>query len=919
MPPRSPLRSSPESPLPSPLDSPLRSPQGVPRHRRRPAPHVARWRRALAEAAVAACAVGALGALGGLVALGGLPLPASASDPEARPAVREFNRLDPLLRRVVLTATSASSGAGQGLFEFPPTVPVVHDDLGVPRLPCWIHLDLPADAIPDQPPAGGLTLETVRRGIEACLDAPVAAGLRSAGPALLRGRFSLEEIARIEESPGVVRIEVARRARPMLDESREECGALTVQAPTGAPPYYHGFSGRYVVIGVIDTGADVTHEDFADAEGNTRIARAWDQTVATENPPGAFGYGREWNATEIDQGLCTMTDTQGHGTHVLGTAGGGGGATGGGQPAWQYVGIAPEAILVVVKTSFFTTDVLDAIDYVFALADAWGRRAVVNLSLGHQWGPHDGNESLESAVQSRCGPGRIVVAAAGNQQQDGIHAELTLPSGAGGNVTFTIPAYAPQAGALNDAVYLDGYEPDGAGTQITLTTPHGHVVGPVGPGGSTTVATADGAVTIDRSPHPGPSDNLFIEIIDQSAAAPPATGTWTLQVDNPAKEGPKTPITVDVWLPDYTIAGAPVFVSGRTDQKLVASPAGADSVIAVGAYITKRCWTSTNGSTYCYQGNPPIGSLASFSSRGPRRDGALKPDLCAPGMGIGAALSAQSSPGVAVTLADTRHVINQGTSMAAPHVAGVVALMLEARGALSVEQTLERLRSSARTDEHASGLPNAAWGFGKVDAIGATAGASPVLVLAPRLAWEEAGLALEWHVPDAFSRLRFAIYRGARYEEASLRGETGFGPAYRFIDADPAAEAEPVYWLQPLPAGDFRPHFGPFSPEDPKAGDSVSNAAFALGLPYPNPATQRLAWELFLPRPGRVFLRFVDLQGRVIEAIETDRLPAGRHPMIWELRDAHGQAPAAGFYWLHARWNGQERTQRALILPANAR
>jgi hypothetical protein len=117
-------------------------------------------------------------------------------------------------------------------------------------------------------------------------------------------------------------------------------------------------------------------------------------------------------------------------------------------------------------------------------------------------------------------------------------------------------------------------------------------------------------------------------------------------------------------------------------------------------------------------------ALAQSSSRGPTTDGRLKPDLCAPGVGI---MSAR--PGArAVTACSDRcldtYVTMEGTSMAAPHVTGIVALMFQRNPHLTYEQARAELVLSCRAPDPitAPTLPNINWGAGKVDAEVACAG-----------------------------------------------------------------------------------------------------------------------------------------------------------------------------------------------------
>jgi subtilisin family serine protease len=148
-------------------------------------------------------------------------------------------------------------------------------------------------------------------------------------------------------APGVTRVSAAAPVYPMLDVSAQEIDADNIWG--AKPPQFTGKSGKGVVVGIVDTGIDTTHPDFRDASNHTRIKWAWNQT-AIGNKPVGFTYGAEYTQSEIDLGTAVINDTDGHGTHVAGIACGNGRATGNAQPAYQYVGIAPEADIVMVLT-----------------------------------------------------------------------------------------------------------------------------------------------------------------------------------------------------------------------------------------------------------------------------------------------------------------------------------------------------------------------------------------------------------------------------------------------------------------------------------------------------------------------------------------------------------------------------------------
>ncbi|GAA2967342.1 S8 family serine peptidase [Actinokineospora diospyrosa] len=135
--------------------------------------------------------------------------------------------------------------------------------------------------------------------------------------------------------------------------------------------------------------------------------------------------------------------------------------------------------------------------------------------------------------------------------------------------------------------------------------------------------------------------------------------------------------------------------SGRA--KTVGSPGSADAALTVGSVERDD-------------------SLSFFSSRGPRvGDGAVKPDVTAPGSGIAAAKSADGFLGDPV---EPGYVAMSGTSMASPHVAGAAALIAQKHPDWSGAQLKAALTASAKPSAGASGFDQ---GAGRVDVARAVA------------------------------------------------------------------------------------------------------------------------------------------------------------------------------------------------------
>ena len=153
-----------------------------------------------------------------------------------------------------------------------------------------------------------------------------------------------EKILPVSDLHGMIRIQGARIFEPNNDVATADADVRTQVWGSSTPPY-PGNSGVGVLIGVVDTGFDYTHDDFRTAGNISRFHAIWDQQFGSSPPPGFTG-GTLWNNTSLTNLTSTTTDPQAHGTHVMGIAGGNGRGTDGQEPQYKYAGIAPDATLI---------------------------------------------------------------------------------------------------------------------------------------------------------------------------------------------------------------------------------------------------------------------------------------------------------------------------------------------------------------------------------------------------------------------------------------------------------------------------------------------------------------------------------------------------------------------------------------------
>ncbi|MCS7133648.1 MAG: S8 family peptidase [Candidatus Caldarchaeum sp.] len=492
-----------------------------------------------------------------------------------------------------------------------------------------------------------------------------------------------------------------RTYKPLLDVSIAEIGIPEISNITGIN--VPNVDGRGVLIAIVDTGVDYTHPAFMTPDGRSRILYIWDQTVGGK-PPTEFGYGYECVGEEIRLGTCPQRDTVGHGTIVASVA------AGGIYGDWRLRGVAPGAELIVVKTGgpacggrrwfFNEKGLLDGIAYAVTKSFELNRRLVVVLSLGTDIGAHDGSTPMEKALEKWAERGVLFVVAAGNSANDSRHVEGTLTSDEELVLRWTIPSETT-------SVSISFVTHPKNRLQIKVTNPVGTIIDVPVNGSKTT-----GRIKVESSET---SSGLLKEVLVEVSSDELPPGIWRLTI--------KPLQVVDgrwhAWIQSDTCdEESESFIASSgyeiTPAYTVTIPGTAKKVLTVGAYTTKTRWTAS-GQTWNVFGE--VGRIEFYSGRGPTSDGRVKPDVTAPG---GIVVGARSKDAPTQSFSPGRlYAVSRGTSMAAPHVAGVAALILQLGPSLTVDQVIALVKGNARTDDFTGDIGengSNVWGWGKVNA-----------------------------------------------------------------------------------------------------------------------------------------------------------------------------------------------------------
>lgn len=461
----------------------------------------------------------------------------------------------------------------------------------------------------------------------------------------------MEAIAELDE---VVQISLGFELEPMMRVARKTTKVDDVHKAAASSGLSHGYTGKGVIVGMMDTGLDPNHLNFRDADGNLRIKNYWEIK-------GADGSVVLYDTPEKIGAFETDLRQETHATHVLGIMAGSHNArpgsgngmvatvSGTGRPSISatnvnpYYGVAKDAEMSVCSGTLENNNITIAAGRFRDYVKTTGKPGVLNFSLGSQRGPHDGSDASSIALAD-VGKDVLICMSAGNEGDANISLSKTLTASDKTVKTFV------STGLVGEG-YLDIWSSGAQTLKVTLAAinlTNGNVVGTFEVptpsafsfiGGtsvpySNVVKNAQFGNTFGQSSYIGYSANLNtannrydVYMTFKLSGSTPNIAAAVIVEGAPGN-------LIDMY-------GSMVLQANGMSGYLAGSPANSingmacgDNVLVVGAYVNANPYMTIAGEKSWDKSVYPQYGIASFSSYGHTFQGRQLPDVVGPGMGM---------------------------------------------------------------------------------------------------------------------------------------------------------------------------------------------------------------------------------------------------------------------------------------------
>jgi Kef-type K+ transport system membrane component KefB/subtilisin family serine protease len=546
-------------------------------------------------------------------------------------------------------------------------------------------------------------------------------------------------LSALSREPQVLRIEAGEPCVAYMDTSRH---VTHIDAMHSGRLAETPWTGKGVVMGIMDIGFDLTHPTFYSTDGSDyRIRSFWDQLDYSgkgDNKDSMF-IGCEYTTPSSILRKAYAADglQQYHGTHTAGTAAGSGGGS-------LYVGAAPDADICLVANAvtsdrnlvpdslwylYNTASNLLGFKYIFDYADRHGQPCVISFSEGHKQDLYGDDMLAFQVLDSMLTPGHILCSSAGN---DGINLTyLHKPLGKASAGSMMVLSKTPKQafynlrGSSHFRFQLDFYATPNIkkgemvySTEQIYSLPDSMLIDTV------SVGVKQYAICLNSYPSCYNSEQVVAElyIVDVTKTSGP---NYRIGLTLMGEEVETEAITYSGFFENSS--SYPDFCDAECTHS-INFPACSPNVICVGS-------TAHRTGVYNYDGDwvsvnyGSDGMRATNTSVGPSLAGFIKPDVMAPGQNIIASFSSYYSE--ANPASDQREWdverfqfqgreyswnVQSGTSMASPIVGGIIACWLQAFPRLTYQDAMEAIAATSRKPDADLAYPNNYYGYGEIDA-----------------------------------------------------------------------------------------------------------------------------------------------------------------------------------------------------------